>query len=110
MADENDNKYPEDDDKNQQDERFKIIVGIDFGTYGSGLAYAIPDGKGNATVYIHNMWKDVVATQKPITSVLFDNTGQVQGYGEHTVNQFIQMIHNQGWKLFERFKMSLYDA
>eukprot|EP01084_Bolivina_argentea_P239557 402620_1 len=92
------------------DDRFKITVGIDFGTYGSGLAYAIPNEQGNSTVYIHNMWKDVVATEKPSTSILFDNTGQVHGYGDHTVNQFISMIDNQGWKVFERFKISLYDT
>eukprot|EP01084_Bolivina_argentea_P058454 106758_1 len=58
------------------------------------------------------MWnsKDVVATEKPRTSVLFDNTGIVQGCGNHIMGFFLTSFHNEGWKLFERFKMNLYDA
>eukprot|EP01084_Bolivina_argentea_P015233 28487_1 len=99
--DPDENKYPSDHDENYNqyiDGRFKIVVGIDFGTDGSELAYAIPDKHGTPAVYIHNIWRDVAATQKPITSVVFDNTGQVQGGG--TVNpEYVQIIVNQGWKV-----------
>merc|ERR1711971_587239 len=83
---------------------FKIFVGIDFGTYGSGLAYALQDGQ----TYIHNLWRDVDATEKPKTSVLFDNNKEVQCHGNQAVMQYISSMSNDGWALFERFKMHLY--
>eukprot|EP01083_Nonionella_stella_P119506 357292_1 len=85
---------------------FKIYVGIDFGTDGCGLAYALNDG----TSYIHNLWKDVEPSQKPRTSVLFDNTGKVQCIGNQAAMQYINCMANDGWKLFERFKMSLFET
>eukprot|EP01084_Bolivina_argentea_P251483 421788_1 len=102
------NKYPSN-AKHSQDQRFKIVVGIDFGTDGSTLAYAIPDEEGNTTVYIHNLWKDVPSTEKPKTSILFDNEGNVQCTGDSCVNLYINVIERKGWKLFDRFKMSLYE-
>ena len=86
-------------------ENYKIFVGIDFGTDGSGLAYSLQDG----STYIHNLWKDVSSTEKPKTSVLFDNFGDVQCHGNQAVIQYISSMSNDGWKLFERFKMKLYD-
>lgn len=83
---------------------FKIFVGIDFGTDGSGLAYALQSGE----TFIHNLWKDVPSTEKPKTSVLFDNHGEVQCHGHQAVIQYISSMSNDGWKLFERFKMKLY--
>eukprot|EP01084_Bolivina_argentea_P297695 512909_1 len=84
---------------------FKLSVGIDFGTDGVGLAYAIPDG----STYIHNMWDDTEATRKPKTSVLFDNNNNVLRVGSEAQNMCLKLTGDQGWKLFERFKMNLYD-
>ena len=85
---------------------YKIFVGIDFGTDGSGLAYSLSDG----STYIHNSWKDVSSIEKPKTSVLFDNNGDVQCHGNQAVIQYISSMNNNGWKLFERFKMKLYQS
>ena len=85
---------------------FKIYVGIDFGTDGCGLAYALSDG----SCYIHNTWKDTQPTQKPRTSVLFDSNGDVQCIGTDAKMQYINSHNNAGWKLFERFKMSLFGT
>ena len=90
--------------ENKEKHEFKIFVGIDFDTDGCGLAYALSDG----STYIHNTWKDVEPTQKPKTSVLFDNNGNVQCIGNQAVMQYITSMSNTGWKLFERFKMHLY--
>ena len=101
---------------------FKIYVGIghvlwkqtskyqnteiytDFGTDGSGLAYALQDGQ----TYIHNLWRDVSSVEKPKTSVLFDDNKEVQCHGNQAVIQYISSMNNDGWALFERFKMQLY--
>ena len=40
-------------DKQMLPKNFQVYVGIDFGTDGTGLAYALPDGK----VFIHQKWK-----------------------------------------------------
>ena len=79
-------------------------MGIDFGTDGSGLAYALPDGKS----YIHNMWDDSEATKKPKTSVLFDNQQRILNVGTKAQDMYLSCQNDNGWKLFERFKMNLY--
>ena len=70
--------------------QFKLFVGIDFGTDGSGLAYA--DKDGNAFVH------------KPKTSVLFDKDDQVLSVGSKTKAMFLgcKNVAERGWKLFEQ--------
>ena len=80
-----------------------IHVGIDFGTYGSGLSYALNNGE----VYIHT-FKDCSTTEKSKTSVLFDDKGRVQCVGSEALRTYVNNSHTEGWKLFERFKMNLY--
>eukprot|EP01083_Nonionella_stella_P245877 854250_1 len=84
---------------------FKAFVGIDFGTDGSGLAYSLPDGSS----YIHNMWDNSEATVKPKTSVLFDNQSSVISVGTGAQDMYLRCKKDKGWKLFERFKMNLYE-
>eukprot|EP01083_Nonionella_stella_P228158 808819_1 len=84
---------------------FKAFVGIDFGTDGSGLAYALPDG----SAFIHNMWDDTDATRKPKTSVLFDKDDTVIKVGTRAQSMYLELDEDKGWKLFERFKMNLYE-
>eukprot|EP01084_Bolivina_argentea_P316201 548040_1 len=93
------------DDGDDEKSIFKAFVGIDFGTDGSGLAYGLPDG----SAYIHNMWDDTEATRKPKTSVLFDSSNSVLKVGSEAQNLYLKCTGDQGWKLFERFKMSLYE-
>ena len=79
-------------------------MGIDFGTYGSGLAYALPDGSS----YIHNLWDNEEPTIKPKTSVLLDKDLSVIDVGAGAQGMFLRCKKDKGWKLFERFKMNLY--
>ena len=81
-----------------------MFVGIDFGTDGSGIAYTLKDGSS----YIHNMWGDSEATDKPKTSVLFDNHDDVLSVGTEAQDMYLKCKQDKGWKLFERFKMNLY--
>ena len=85
-------------------DKFKIHVGIDFGTYGSGLAYSLNDG----TVLIHNTWKHAQPTEKPKTAVLFNDNNIAEYYGDTAIQRYIDLPNQKGWKLFERFKMKLY--
>eukprot|EP01084_Bolivina_argentea_P293242 504299_1 len=85
--------------------RFKAFVGIDFGTDGSGLAYALPDG----SVYIHNMWGDTESTTKPKSSVLLDSHNSVICVGTGAQQMYLDCDAKTGWKLAQQFKMELYD-
>eukprot|EP01084_Bolivina_argentea_P214465 364078_1 len=111
----------------QKDVNFKIFVGVDFGTDGCGLAYAFSkklinknddnndDEKydsndiNNVYVEIHTNFDDVGPYEKSTTSVLFDDKNRVKVVGSTAANVYINTENNQEWKLFERFKMSLYD-
>eukprot|EP01084_Bolivina_argentea_P087402 157859_1 len=88
---------------------FKVFVGIDFGTDGSGLAYSFQNEDGSYSSYIHNMWNSSGATKKPKTSVLCDDNSKKISVGTRAKKMFFSNQGDQEWKLFEKFKMSLYD-
>ena len=77
---------------------FEMYIGVDFGTDSCGLAYAFNDGN----VYIHN-------TKKIKSCVLFDADGGIQGIGNDAKQKYTQLWTNDGWKLFEKFKIHLYQ-
>eukprot|EP01084_Bolivina_argentea_P132819 234389_1 len=86
---------------------FKIYVGVDFGTDGTGLAYALPTGD----VYIHQKWKGYKrsTTTKPKTCILLDANSKFLAFGQPAINSYITMGGEKtGWMLFENFKMALY--
>jgi len=87
---------------------FQVYVGIDFGTDGTGLAYALPDG----TTFVHQKWKGYKRSVevKPKTRILLDAAGNFLAFGQPATNSYITMGGGStGWMLFERFKMALYD-
>jgi len=88
---------------------FKLHVGIDFGTDGSGLAYALPNGD----VYIHNKWKSKKygAITKPKTQILLNEEGSCVAFGIDAGEVYAQLDSEtqKKWLLFERFKMALYE-
>eukprot|EP01084_Bolivina_argentea_P185288 319533_1 len=88
---------------------FKLHVGIDFGTDGSGLAYALPNGD----VFIHNKWKSKKygAITKPKTQILLNEEGKCVAFGIDASDVYSQLDAEtqQKWLLFERFKMALYE-
>eukprot|EP00484_Ammonia_sp_Unknown_P021917 CAMPEP_0197031776 /NCGR_PEP_ID=MMETSP1384-20130603/10663_1 /TAXON_ID=29189 /ORGANISM="Ammonia sp." /LENGTH=681 /DNA_ID=CAMNT_0042461351 /DNA_START=29 /DNA_END=2074 /DNA_ORIENTATION=- len=89
---------------------FKLHVGIDFGTDGSGLAYALPNGD----VFIHNKWKSKKygAITKPKTQILLNEEGKCVAFGIDASEVYSQLDKStqQKWLLFERFKMALYEG
>ena len=82
-----------------------MFVGIDFGTHGSGLAYALPDGKS----YIHNMWDNELPSVKPRTSVLLNKDSEVVTVGSDALKLYLKAKKEIAYQLFERFKMNLYE-
>ena len=55
------------------------------------------------------MWDDVKPTEKPKTSVLFNKESSVIRIGNGAQDMYLKCTNDQGWKLFERFKMNLYE-
>merc|ERR1712154_488757 len=86
-----------------------VYVGIDFGTDGTGLAYALPTGE----VFVHQKWKGYKRSVevKPKTRILLDGQGNFLAFGQPATNSYITMggSSKTDWMLFERFKMALYD-
>ena len=89
------------------EKNFQVYVGIDFGTDGTGLAYALPTGE----VFVHQKWKGYKRSVevKPKTRILLDAGGNFLAFGQPATNSYITMGGEKtGWMLFERFKMALY--
>eukprot|EP01083_Nonionella_stella_P081209 223580_1 len=86
---------------------FKLHCAIDFGTDGTGLAYAY-----NGKVYIHSRWNSTKYGDdvKPKTIILLDDRGNTIGFGKDAKIKYISTpLQKHNWMLFERFKMSLYE-
>eukprot|EP01084_Bolivina_argentea_P277707 474227_1 len=110
----------------KEDVEFKIFVGIDFGTDGCGLAYAVRNPNNQYEnqlninnindnemehVKIHTNFKDAHDEWgKSRTSVLLDADDELQCVGGEAAATFVNMKNTKGWKLFERFKMHLYES
>eukprot|EP01084_Bolivina_argentea_P277709 474229_1 len=113
----------------KEDVEFKIFVGIDFGTDGCGLAYAVKNNVNYADQFEHKLYVDnendmdnvhihtndmdkdfLITWGKSRTSVLLDEDNNVQCVGCHATTTFVNMKNAKGWKLFERFKMNLYES
>eukprot|EP01084_Bolivina_argentea_P171029 296319_1 len=104
-----------------EDVEFKIFVGIDFGTDGCGLAYALRNPNDQYEnqlnnnneiehVEIHPNFKDTHDKWgKSRTSVLLDADDELQCVGGEAA-ALLCMKNAKGWKLFERFKMNLYES
>ena len=88
---------------NVPDSQWKLFVGIDFGTDGSGISYTLPNGKS----YIHNMWNSNDANVKSKTSVLLTKDNEVDSVGDNAEELWFKAESPK--KLFKTFKMNLYD-
>lgn len=112
---------------NYQNNDFQVIVGIDFGTDGSGMSYAV---KGSRDVHIHNLnSNDRHHDAKTKTNILLNYNGSFIAFGHEATEKYILQdddsdsdsddtdndsdnSHNSQkneWLLFEKFKMNLYD-
>ena len=99
----------------------KLCIAIDFGTAGTGLAYAsIPAavaGKRRpppvlADVKVINKWPtQVLHGEKTKTSLLLDDTGAFKAFGDEAENKMYGASEDtvHGWKYFKEFKMKLFN-
>ena len=88
--------------------KFKLYIAIDFGTDGCGISYCLPNG----SVYIHSNWKGEQSANTKIKSrILLDKHGDRLAFGSAASYMYsnINKHNDQGWMLFERFKMNLYE-
>eukprot|EP01084_Bolivina_argentea_P062994 115086_1 len=90
---------------------FKVHIAIDFGTDGCGLAFAL---KGEDDITVYNKWnrkkKNIMVKTK--TQILLNEQNKVVAFGNDAKKTFITLSgdENKEYKLFERFKMALYDS
>ena len=109
--------------------RFKVVIAIDFGTFGTGVAWTVPQSS-TEDVYPATEWNEKELSRKVIgyktkTSILLkDNRSNANSgsdfetiaYGDEAHYQFLanQLVHetdrHKNWKLFEYFKMNLYSG
>ena len=85
---------------------WKLFVGIDFGTYGSGISYTLPFNKKS---YIHNMWNNNDANIKSKTTVLLTKDNNVDVVGNDAERTYFNSDKNSNKRLFKSFKMGLYN-
>eukprot|EP00486_Rosalina_sp_Unknown_P005549 CAMPEP_0201570984 /NCGR_PEP_ID=MMETSP0190_2-20130828/13502_1 /ASSEMBLY_ACC=CAM_ASM_000263 /TAXON_ID=37353 /ORGANISM="Rosalina sp." /LENGTH=460 /DNA_ID=CAMNT_0047995145 /DNA_START=17 /DNA_END=1396 /DNA_ORIENTATION=- len=102
---------------------FKVVVGIDFGTDGSGVAWAINDGKSEVFVdqEINDNAKFVDLKTK--TNILLDESGEFIAFGREATEKYIRQFEDEDsdddeesnkekksnkWLYFSQFKMALY--
>jgi len=87
--------------------QFKVHCGVDFGTAGSGFAYAL---HGKNEVYVDQNWNDNgkhVDVKTKTNILLRKDNGACVAFGDDATDQYVRTDCNH--LFFERFKMALYD-
>eukprot|EP00485_Elphidium_margaritaceum_P000041 CAMPEP_0202692808 /NCGR_PEP_ID=MMETSP1385-20130828/7099_1 /ASSEMBLY_ACC=CAM_ASM_000861 /TAXON_ID=933848 /ORGANISM="Elphidium margaritaceum" /LENGTH=722 /DNA_ID=CAMNT_0049348405 /DNA_START=35 /DNA_END=2203 /DNA_ORIENTATION=+ len=101
---------------------FKVVVGIDFGTDGSGVAIALNDGSGKVFVDQDINDNSRFIDVKTKTNILLDENGAFIAFGREATEQYIRQFDNDDdgddddaqasnsnkWLYFSQFKMALY--
>eukprot|EP01084_Bolivina_argentea_P161208 280667_1 len=92
---------------------FKVKIGIDFGTDGLGLAFAL---KGDDNIKIYNQQSDkhkhYSYASKIKTQILFNDTNKAISFGNDAKQMYKKLTKKEihSWKLFQRFKPLLEDV
>ena len=88
-----------------------LVVAIDFGTAFSGYAFSYQSDPHN--VQTNDSWAKNLVSLKAPTSVLVDPDKNFKAFGyeaESSYSGLLEEGHGEGWALFRKFKMKLYDA
>ena len=100
-------------DGNASNSKYKIVIGIDFGTHGTGVAYSI---RGTKKVDVLTRWNDerigeYDTSEKAKTSILLkrkgDNEYETIAFGKTAE---VLSARYEDAMLFERFKMKLFTS
>lgn len=93
------------------DDTYKIIAAIDFGTTFSGYAYALTSNKEN--IYTNRNWGQTQGflLQKTPTCLLLKPNGEFVAFGFEAVSKYNDLTEEEASEhyYFDRFKMKLYD-
>jgi molecular chaperone DnaK (HSP70) len=89
-----------------------IIVGIDFGTKGTGFTYSRDKGADKSIIILDQSWNhEIDARKKTETSVLYKNDEPI-AFGKEAHALYEQSLFDEkdeeGLYLFKHFKMDLY--
>eukprot|EP00483_Globobulimina_turgida_P009781 UN09800 len=101
---------------------FRVVVGIDFGTDGSAVAWALNDGqdKVNLAQEINDNSKFINLKTK--TNILLHSNGEFIAFGREATEKYIRQFEDDdsdddepnqkkkisNWLYFDQFKMALY--
>jgi len=89
---------------------FRAIVGVDFGTDGIGIAYGI-----NESMQLHNKWESSEyikqdGPEKRRSIILLNERNDAVRFGIDARARYLELESGaRDFKLFENFKMQLYD-
>lgn len=103
---------------------FQVVVGIDFGTDGSGVAWAMKDGNGEVFVDQEINGNAQFVDIKTKTNILLDEKGECIAFGREATEKYIRQIEDDddsddeskcpkksaSWLYFSQFKMALYKS
>merc|ERR1719204_1916712 len=107
---------------------FRVVVGIDFGTDGSGVAWALNDGSGQVFVDQEMNDNSQFIDTKTKTNILLDEEGNFIAFGREATEKYIRQFEDDesasdddesaqaaqaksaSWLYFSQFKMALYKA
>ncbi|MFF0472459.1 Hsp70 family protein [Streptomyces sp. NPDC004284] len=88
----------------------KVAVAIDFGTHGTGYAWALIDDD-KRQIHPYMRWKDQPApTAKNLTALLLDGEGEVLAWGYEARRRFNSRAAGPDARYLKAFKMSLAPA
>jgi molecular chaperone DnaK (HSP70) len=94
------------------DKPFRVVAGIDFGTYGTGFAWAAVSADnaepGRRRISFFEDWAgQSIGYPKNRSAVLLDADGKFLAWGYEAVAQMAAAPPGSGWRLRTGFKMAL---
>ncbi len=93
--------------------RYRVVAAIDFGTHGTGFAWAFSTERDSdprrRTIHFFDEWEDQPTSYiKNLSALLFDSGGAVIEWGYQAQRHYITESRSDlGLQFFHRFKMSL---
>ncbi|MEU9808562.1 hypothetical protein [Mycobacterium sp. NPDC050853] len=97
------------------DERqYRVVIAVDFGTYSTGFAWAVVDGRNDAAagrfVQQYTQWDgQPVPYPKTLTCLLLDGNDEAVAWGFEAEHRWQSMrsARNKQFRLVRGFKMAL---
>jgi molecular chaperone DnaK (HSP70) len=97
------------------DKPYRVVVGIDFGTHGTGFAWAAVSEDaaepGQRRISFFEDWAEQnIAYPKNRSAVLLDTSGQFLAWGYEAIARMKTAPPGSGWRVRTGFKMALQSA